>query len=333
MNILSPMPTGNGAYIVHKMLEREITGYRLCSYSPYWTLVPPALYGLCRERIVKADLIHTVPDHALFFMAKEVPQVLTFHNYMLDNFMQGYSSPLQRLHYRTDLRWFITTSLERASRITSVSHFTADLVRSELGFDGDIRVINNGVDTDLFSPGKARKPGKGTLRVLFAGNLTRRKGIDLLPEIARQIDDGIEIFCTSGLRTRVKLLESDRLHLLGPVPYSDMPALYRTTDVLLFPTVREGFPLAVVEAMACGLPVVATNCSCLPELIDEGLGGYLCPPGDAGYFARKLNELAASAELCREMGEYNRARVEREFVLENMVQGYRELFDEVRASR
>jgi glycosyltransferase involved in cell wall biosynthesis len=329
MDIVSPMPPGNGAYIVHQLLERELAGYRLCSYSPYWTLVPPALFGLCRERIGKADLIHTVPDHGLFFTAKEVPQVLTFHNFMLDHYMQGYSTSLQRVHYRTDLRWFIKTSLKRASRITSVSRYTADLVRRELGYDGDIRVINNGVDTRLFTPARAGRSGRGPLRVLFAGNLTRRKGADLLPEIARQVDGGIKILCTSGLRTRLKLPESDALHQLGPVPYRDMPALYRSVDVLLFPTVREGFPLAVVEAMASGLPIVATNCSSLPELVDEGKGGVLCEQGDARAFAQKINLLAESVELRREMGAYNRAKVEQQFKLETMVREYRSLFDEV----
>jgi glycosyltransferase involved in cell wall biosynthesis len=333
MDIVSPMPPGNGAYIVHKLLEHKLKGYRLCPYSPYWTLIPPALYGLCRQRIGTADLIHTVPDYGLFFTVKDIPQVLTFHNFMLDYYMQGYSTSFQRFHYRTDLRWFIKASLKRASRITSVSRYTADLVRREFGFVGDIRVINNGVDTGMFNPGTAGRRGSGPLRVLFAGNLTRRKGADLLPEIARQVEGGIEILCTSGLRTRVKLPEIDRLRQLGPVPYCDMPALYRSVDVLLFPTVREGFPLAVIEAMASGLPVVATDCSSLPELIVEGQGGYLCPSGDAGYFALKLNELANSARLRKEMGEYNRARVEREFMLEDMVRDYRDLFEEVRSSR
>ncbi|MDX1409574.1 MAG: glycosyltransferase family 4 protein [Saprospiraceae bacterium] len=327
------MPPGNGAYIVHKMLERELPGYRLCSYSPYWTLFPPSLYSLCRKRIGKADLIHTVPDHGLFFTANKVPLVLTFHNFVLDSFMQGYSTPLQRIHYRTDLCWFINASLRRAAVITSVSRYTADLVRKELGFAGDIRIINNGVDTNMFTPAVAGSSDGGPLRVLFAGNLTRRKGADLLPEIARQVNAGIRIICTSGLRTQVMLPESETLHQLGSIPYSDMPALYRSVDVLLLPSVREGFPLAVVEAMASGLPVIATDCSSLPELIDEGRGGYLCPAGDARYFSEKLNELADSPGLCKQMGDYNRARAEQEFMLENMVRKYQDLFDEVHDSR
>ena len=58
-----------------------------------------------------------------------------------------------------------------------------------------------------------------------------------------------------------------------------MPERYGSMDILLMPSVREGFGLSIAEAMACGLPVVATNCSAIPELIDDGKGGFLCPPG------------------------------------------------------
>ncbi|HOH18628.1 MAG TPA: glycosyltransferase family 4 protein, partial [Bacilli bacterium] len=102
---------------------------------------------------------------------------------------------------------------------------------------------------------------------------------------------------------------------------------------LLFPTVREGFGLAAAEAMACGLPVVATDCSSLPELIDEGNGGFLCPLGDVDAFTYKINLLAENPQLRREMGEYNRAKVEKMFTLERMVNQYKELFEEVLSDR
>jgi glycosyltransferase involved in cell wall biosynthesis len=100
-------------------------------------------------------------------------------------------------------------------------------------------------------------------------------------------------------------------------------------DILLMPTVREGFGLAIAEAMACGLPVVASNCSAIPELIDEGKGGFLCPVGDVDAFAEKINLLADSPILRREMGNYNRAKVEKMFTLDRMASEYQELFEKV----
>jgi glycosyltransferase involved in cell wall biosynthesis len=81
--------------------------------------------------------------------------------------------------------------------------------------------------------------------------------------------------------------------------------------------------------MACDLPVVASNCSAIPELIDEGKGGFLCPVGDVDAFAEKINFLADSPKLRREMGEYNRTKVEKMFALDRMVREYQDLFQEV----
>jgi glycosyltransferase involved in cell wall biosynthesis len=108
-----------------------------------------------------------------------------------------------------------------------------------------------------------------------------------------------------------------------------MPEVYQQHDILIAPTVREGFGLAIAEAMSCGLPVVASHCSAIPELIDEGKGGFLCPVGDVKAFAEKINLLADSPKLRREMGEYNRAKVEKMFTLDRMIKEYQDLFQEV----
>jgi glycosyltransferase involved in cell wall biosynthesis len=108
-----------------------------------------------------------------------------------------------------------------------------------------------------------------------------------------------------------------------------MPKFYQQHDILIAPTVREGFGLAIAEAMACGLPVVASDCSAIPELIDDGMGGFLCPVGDVKAFADKINLLADSPKLRHEMGEYTRAKVEKMFTLDRMVKEYQDLFQEV----
>jgi len=137
------------------------------------------------------------------------------------------------------------------------------------------------------------------------------------------------IIYTSGLRASRMLADHSQLQCLKSVPYHKMPAVYQDADILLFPTVREGFGLAAAEAMSCGLPVVATDCSSLPELIDDGNGGFLCPLGDVDAFVEKIRLLAENPQLRREMGDYNRAKVEKMFTLDRMVRQYQELFEEV----
>ena len=81
--------------------------------------------------------------------------------------------------------------------------------------------------------------------------------------------------------------------------------------------------------MACGMPVVASNCSSLPELISEGKGGFLCPVGDVVAFAEKINILTDAPNLRHEMGEYNRSKVEKLFTGQRMVSEYKDLFEQV----
>jgi len=326
-HIVSPMTTGSGAYVIHSLLEKNIPEYRVSGYHPYWTLSPFLLPITVSTQ--NAKLIHTAPDYARFFYRKSVPLVLTFHNYVIDHWMRPYSSWFQKIHYATDLLLWTRLAIQKAHIVTAVSRFTASLVKQELNFSRSVKIIYNGVDVNQFTPLFSSKPTQKEIRVFFSGNLTRRKGAHWLPSIAKQLQKNIRIFYTHGLRTRNIFSSNTDLYSFGSVPLDDMPDRYRQMDILLMPSVREGFGLVVAEAMACGLPVVASDCSAIPELIDEGKGGFLCPVGDIDAFAEKINLLADSPKLRREMGEYNRTKVEKMFTLDRMVKEYQELFEEV----
>ncbi len=325
MRIVSPLAFGSGAYVVHKLLESRIRGYEVRGYDPRWTYFPPLLRRFADSR---AALVHTTPDYAMFVQQPGVPLVVTFHGFVLDRFMQRYSTFAQRVHYRFDLRWWTEAALRRARAVTAVSRFTAGIVKQELGYPHDIRVIYNGVDTERFAPRAAGAAQDCVVKVLFSGNLTRAKGADLLPQIADRTAPNVRILYTKGLRVRARLPAHPRLECVGAVPFESMPDLYRQADILLSPTVREGFGLNVAEAMASGLPVVATDCSSLPELLEHGKGGYLCRLGAVDEFARTVNMLAESFSLRRQMGEFNRAKAEREFSLPRMIGQYEALFEE-----
>lgn len=325
--IISPLATGNGAYIVHSNLQKHIEGYTVCPFNPYLTLFPLSLFPIGRK--TKADIIHTTPDYALFHKKRNVPLIVTFHNYTLDQYMRLYSSWFQNFHYQTDLKWFTKKAVRVADEITAVSKFTANLAKNDLGLDKNIRVIYNGVDESLFKPIRKTELPKNKIKILFSGNLSSRKGVQWLLPILEKLNSNISIVYTSGLRGTKGLVQHPRLKNVGRVEYKDMPQLYQSMDILLFPTVREGFGLAAAEAMSCGLPVVATNCSSLPELIDHGKGGFLCGLGDVDDFAKKINKLAENSQLRKEMGGYNREKVERMFTLKRMVSEYQNLFDEV----
>ncbi len=328
MQIVSPMPTGSGAIVVHRQLAAHLNNYKVVAYNPMWEYVPFLLGRFARRRAV---LIHTTPDHAYFFARRNAPLIITFHNYVLDSFMRPYSSLIQRIHYRTDLRLFTRLALRRATVVTAVSQFTADLMKRDMQFAGAVRVIPDGIDVNMFQP--ASEARDRPVRALFSGNMTLRKGAFMLPAIARHLRPGVKIICATGLRFTDHPLVNDNIEFIGRVAYRDMPSLYHSVDILLMPTVREGFGLAVAEAMACGLPIVATDRSTMPELVHHEKGGFLCSLGNAEDYAQRINLLTESPELRRTMGEYNRARIEAHYRLETMLQSYRNLFEEVLSSK
>ncbi len=330
MKISSPIAKGNGAHIVHKTLSENIPNYIVTGYDHRLTLFPFLLKAAVK--MPKTDLLHTTPDHAIFFMLQTVPSIITFHNYVLDPYMDPYSSVFQKIHYKTDLKLLTKMAVSRADTITAVSKYTAGIVKKDLNLNKNIEVIYNGIDSDIFFPASLKK-NKKAVQVLFSGNLSKRKGAQWIPDIASKLNQNIHIQYTSGLRGDGFIKPAPNLIPNGSVPYKDMPDRYRQMDMLILPTVREGFSLAILEAMASGLPVVASDCSSISEQIDHGKGGFLCPVGDVNAFAERINTLADSPRLRKEMGEYNRAQIEKEFTLKKMVQSYKHLFGEVISKR
>lgn len=328
-HILSPMVTGSGAILSHFSLEEHIPGYRVCPISPLAGMLPLMPPIRCRG---PHNILHTTPDLAPFFWPHHAKTVVTFRNYVHDREMRRYSSNYQWLHYQSYLMLLTKLSLNFADCITTVSHFLANLLRREHGYARKIHVIYNAVDTNTFRPPPHRTTTR-RFRVLVSGNLSRRKGTDLLPQIADHLDPGIDILYTQGLRGRGRIPAHPRLTNLGPVPFHHMPELYRSVHLLLFPTVREGFGRVVLEAMASGLPIVASNCSAIPELLLEGAGGLLCSVGDTLGFASCVNSLAADPIRCNEMGSFNRSRAETHFQVPDMIQKYIDVFDTVASAQ
>lgn len=330
MKILSPVPRGSGVEVLHRSLADADPDYRLRCYSPWWSLFPPALPAFSSS---SADLVHASADYGLLFKRRGVPLVTTLHNYTSDRFMRPYSSTLQYLHYRTDLRLFNRMTMAASSVVVAISRFMQDLVTADLGVTSPVRLIYNGIDERQFVPAASR-PSATRFRVLFCGNLNRRKRAELLVPLANALGESFEVHYTAGLSGKARGRDplgptAAGMRSLGRVSHANMPAVYQAMDVLLMPSVREGFGLCVAEAMACGLPIVACGESATPELVIDQQGGYLCPIDDLECYANAIRALAENSGTAQRMGEFNRARVESLFTLERMRREYRALFQAV----
>jgi glycosyltransferase involved in cell wall biosynthesis len=115
----------------------------------------------------------------------------------------------------------------------------------------------------------------------------------------------------------------DRVKLLGF--RSDVKELYEAADIFVFPSFREGLSVSVMEAMASGLPCVASRIRGNTDLLEKTEGGFLCDPNDASDFAEKINLLAADAQLREKMGSANRMAIQK-FSTENVIREMQSIY-------
>jgi phosphatidyl-myo-inositol dimannoside synthase len=240
-----------------------------------------------------------------------------------------------------------------AAALVAISKWTRDLaltVLGELGLDGHgqrLRVVPLGTDPDRFRPGvnagEARRrfhlPEGSAPWLLTVARLDPYKGVDTvikaLPAILERVPTVRYAVAGSGAgRENLEKLAqktgvAERVCFLGQVDDHDLPALYNLASVyvgasrLAGPIDVEGFGISLVEASACGLPVVAGNSGGVPDAVRDGETGFLVPPEDPAAFADAISRLLANRALARGIGAAGRRAVETYYNWDRVVRDLR----------
>jgi glycosyltransferase involved in cell wall biosynthesis len=194
-----------------------------------------------------------------------------------------------------------------------------------------IAVIPNGVDCAAFPARRARRPIR---TVLTVANLRPEKSHETLISAAAALAGDLpELrFRIAGDGPRRAALEAlvrdrgltSRVEFLGH--REDIPSLLADADVFVLPSRSEAFPNSAIEAMAAGLPVVASATGGLVDLVDHARTGLLVPPGDSARLALALRRLAADPARAAAMGEAGRDDVRQRYSFERMVDGFQSLY-------
>jgi len=270
-------------------------------------------------RRVRSDIIHA---HNLYFQLTmvapfikrltHVPLVTTLHlprmlynRIPLDSFIDT---------YRATVGGLITRSSDKLIAVSRVvmKHAIADLrvPRQKIVF------IPNGVDTHSYSPSdrEATNP-----IVTYIGRLIENKGPQYLVEAGFDIlknhpDTRIYIIGDGPMKEKLSqqvgfLGLEDRIHILGSIP--DIRPILQMTTVFVRPSLTEGMSLAVLEAMASGLPVVASNIEGNAEVVKNGVNGYLVPPANPKALAEAVAFLLGNREIVRTVGKNARKTAEK----------------------
>lgn len=209
--------------------------------------------------------------------------------------------------------------------ITSSEYSKSEIV--SLGINSDIvHVLSPGLDREKFnilsSPGRLdSEDSKTNKKILCVGNYVSRKGIIYLIEAFSQIQRQNFTLHLVGNRKnnssyynqlnnavkKFKLTECVVFH--DGSDQENIKQLYASADIFVLPSFKETFGIVFLEAMHYGLPIITTNVSAMPELIEEGKNGFLVPPADSQALAKAISKLIENPDLVKQMGEIGRKKV------------------------
>jgi colanic acid/amylovoran biosynthesis glycosyltransferase len=214
--------------------------------------------------------------------------------------------------------WWIDEKVRRALFVNCISHFCRSqaMVFSQVDCWNKLRIVHCGVDPSLF---EVRKHAERGNRLLFVGRLVAAKGLPILLETLTQLEDTVLQVVGDGPDRRMlediarSLGLADRVSFLGYQSQTQVRELLKQTDVFALSSFAEGVPVVLMEAMAAGIPVVATRIAGIPELIHHEESGLLVSPGDAAGIASAIRQLLGDPELRNRYAAAGRKQIEREF--------------------
>ncbi len=231
--------------------------------------------------------------------------------------------------------------LREAAFVATVSDYNARYL-SALCPEARIVRIYNGVDLSSFTPVDRAVQVPGQL--IAVGRLVQKKGFDVLLDACALLKDRKVSFQLSligsgplaaVLTTKIQTLAlAENVRLEGPLPQEELIHVMSRSEAAVLPCVvtdsgdRDGLPTVLLEAMACALPVVTTTVTGGPEIVEDGVTGKLCPPGDAAALADALEDVLSNSVTAKAMGAAGRLRAERLFDLEANAAQLRTLLSE-----
>lgn len=176
----------------------------------------------------------------------------------------------------------------------------------------------NFIENELLDVGKNKIISKHVKNIIYIGHLSEDKGIKEVLAVAKKMPF-IEFKLYGPIRCEVnELLLTNNVRILGSVSRKDVLRIMFEADVLLFPSHTEGFPNIVLEAMVCGLPIVATDVGAIPDMIEDNKGGILTKVGDVEGMINAINKLQ-NREIRDSMSKWNQNKVKKNYNMDIVI--------------
>ncbi len=236
-------------------------------------------------------------------------------------------------------RYILWCCIALSQRIVAVGEEMCSTLLEEFpSAQGKIVYIPNGVHETFFFDAEEKSQDDSAVKILYLGNLIPVKGVDVLVQACSKIGNmewNLDVVGSGGELCRLQELAKalsldDRIEFIGKVPPQDVPDCLRKADIVVLPSYREGRSNVLVEAMATGCAVVASDIGGLRELINDGKSGLLFRAGDVEDLASKLDKLLADGSLRKKCGESAKRSIkDRELTWTNTAYQYSLLYKEI----
>lgn len=301
-------------------------------------------------KLSDCDVIHL---HYPFFFGAElvylvaklrrIKLVVTYHN---DTVADGLLGLFFKIH-RYSMMQLIFRGADKIC-VTSYDYASQSFIRKYVNGGGKVAETPNGVDVGRFNPGVEhlmlkRKFGITDKKVvLFVGGLDKPhffKGVEYLIESVAKIHDESLVLIIVGdgdLKDRYKSVAerenvSDRVIFAGKVPDQELPGYYSAADLVVLPsfTMGEAFGMVLVEAMATGKPVIASNLPGIRTVVNEGRNGFLVQPKDVDSLAAKIQYLIQNKNVSREFGVDGRKKAEEKYSWDKIAKKVENIYEDV----
>lgn len=292
-------------------------------------------------RLKQFDVVcsHQYPMNWLAYLARRFYGSRYIYYNHHHNPPEAFSGLVERAY--TKMKLFLEKwTIKRADGAISVSHYSAAQLKNWTGLSS--KVVYNTIDTQRFhkeldsSKIRARYNLGNSPMALYVGAIWPHKAVHLLIEALRLVKHNIpdvrlvvvgkHVF--SAYSNAIRGMSDDSVILVGETPDAELPCYYAACDIYTTASLWEGFNLPLVEAQACGKPVVAFNIGPHPEVVKDGETGFLVPPGNVNALAEAIIKLLKDDRLRHEMGENAYRMVREKFSWNDITQKTLEVYEE-----
>ncbi len=288
---------------------------------------------------IKPDLLHcffTLPSGSCGLYCKKVYKVPYIIS-ALGADVPGFNIGDWRLDAYHALTKPLSKSIWKSSSHTIANSNSLKETCKKFSPEQEIEIISNGVDTELFYPDKNKHSKSNEVQLLFISRLMPQKGIDILIKACNVLNKRgitnykLTIVGEGHLKGLMfSLIDEynlkDKINYLGWKDLEELPNIYRAADIFILPSVMEGMPSVVLQAMASGLPIVASRVKGFEELLEGNINGLFAEYNNPDEFAEALEKLIKSPELREKMSKKSLEK-SKQFSWESIAKQYLEFYE------